>query len=342
MINKFIKYKKKLLIFAGILIVIGFVILLTGFGMLGFDINNLSPNYAEYTQTEKFYEIDKGKPLDLSIDTDSADVYIKPSEDDNIKLFFSPEYFSVEFNTNSASNDSLIISRNESYRSNRKWYYLINVYTNSYDKITIEVPKKLLGDLSVKLKYGTLNISEISDINSLFIDNNSTDIELNNLQILKNADISSDYGDISISNSNIDGKCSIEEKSGNLHLNNNYINNSEILLKYGNSKLVKTTGSSLYIKASSGNVNLNDVKMKASLSVDSTYGDILLNYADSSLIELISKSGNIKGKINDFEEAYKISAFSKSGNSNLHSKHAGHKELKVECNYGDINIKFNE
>ncbi|GEM_PF-1406429 len=342
MINKFIKYKKKLLIFAGILIVIGFIILLAGFGMLGFDINKLSPNYAEYTQTEEFYEIDKSKPLDLSIDTDSADVYIKPSEDDNIKLFFSPEYFSVELNTNSASNDSLIISRNKNYRLNRKWYYLINVYTNSYDKITIEVPKKLLGDLSVKLKYGTLNISGISNINNLFIDNNSTDIKLNNLQILKNADISSDYGDISISNSNIDGKCSIEEKSGNLHLNNNYIYNSEILLKYGDSKLVKTTGSSLYIKASSGNVNFNDVTMKALLSVDSTYGNILLNYVDSSLIELISKSGNVKGKINDFEEAYKISAFSKSGNSNLHSKHTGHKELKVECNYGDINIKFKE
>ncbi len=342
MINKFIKYKKKLLIFAGILIVIGFVILLTGFGMLGFDINKLSPNYDEYTQTEEYYEIAKNKPLDLSIDTDSADVYIKPSEDDNIKLFFSPEYFSVELNTNSASNDSLIISRNENYRSNRKWYYLINVYTNSYDKITIEVPKKLLGDLSVKLKYGTLNISEISNINNLFIDNNSTDIDLNNLQILKNADISSDYGNISISNSNIDGKCSIEEKSGNLHLNNNYICNSEILLKYGDSKLVKTTGNSLYIKASSGNVNLNDVMMKASVSIDTTYGDIFLNYVDSSLIELTAKSGNIKGNINDSEEAYKISAFSKSGNSNLHSKHTGDKELKVECNYGDINIKFKE
>lgn len=344
MINKFIKNKKKVLIFASILIVIGFIVSIIGFGMLGFDIQKLSPSYDKYTQTEKFYEIEKNKPLDLSIDTDSADVYIKPSEDDNIKLFFSPEYFSVDLNTNSVSNDSLIISRNENNKTKRKWYYFINITTDitHYDKITIEVPKKLLGDLSIKVKYGTVDISEISNINSLFIDTSSGNIDLKDLQVLNNADILSDYGDISISNSNIDGKCSIEGKSGNLHFNNNYFNNSEILLKYGHSKLVETTGNSLYIESSSGNVNLNYVTMKSSLIIDSTYGDISLKYVDSSSIKLMAKSGSIKGSINGSEESYKISAYSKSGNNNLQPKHTGDKELKVECTYGDINIKFKE
>ncbi len=338
------KYGKTLLIIAAILLLIGTIISLIGLSMIQFDFNKLSPAPVEYTKTEDFFEIAKNKNLELSINVNHADINIKPSKDGKIRFFYSPEYFSVDFSNETSTTDSLIISRNDNIKADRKRYYFIDFSfnENSYDSLVIELPENIIDDMTAALEYGSIEISDISNIKNLSIGCKSSDIELENLEVLNNANVMSEHGEVSISNTSVGVKLLVEQKSGNLKMYNNTINSAEIFSEHGENKISNLKGDSLYIEASSGNVKLDNVFVKDLLNINSEHGSIFLDYVDSSLIDITSKSGDVRGNINDSEDNFKISAFSGSGDNNLHSKHTGNKELRIENNHGDINIKFNK
>ncbi|MGO0985297.1 DUF4097 family beta strand repeat-containing protein [Clostridioides difficile] len=96
------------------------------------------------------------------------------------------------------------------------------------------------------------------------------------------------------------------------------------------------------LKTSNSDIVLPEIDMKGNVNIDLNNGDILF---DKIMFEkdtiLFAKNGNIKGKINNKYEEFKIVSEAHKGESNLpDSKKNGNKLLNVSTNNGDVEIEF--
>lgn len=94
---------------------------------------------------------------------------------------------------------------------------------------------------------------------------------------------------------------------------------------------ISTTNESVYIGAISATY----------IAIASNGGDVEVNGISAEMISLNAKNGDIEGTVAGTYEQYSISCTIKKGESNLPgSKPEGERQLLVDCNNGDIEIKF--
>ena len=103
---------------------------------------------------------------------------------------------------------------------------------------------------------------------------------------------------------------------------------------------VPQTLKSIAISTTNEDTIFNSVKAAESVSLNSNGGNVLVEGVAADKISLTSKNGNISGSVCGAYGDYTIDCTIKKGESNLASNAGGNKQLNLNCNNGDIDIKF--
>ena len=103
---------------------------------------------------------------------------------------------------------------------------------------------------------------------------------------------------------------------------------------------VPQTLKSIAISTTNEDTIFNSVKAAESVSLNSNGGNVLVEGVAADKISLTSKNGNISGSVCGAYGDYTIDCTIKKGESNLASNAGGDKQLNLNCNNGDIDIKF--
>lgn len=292
------KLTKILLITATALVLIGAVIFAGGFLRLKSDFKHKINTY-EITESFK----------NLSINTDTADITIKLSDNTKSKIVCYETNENVKHSVN-VQNDTLEINLND----NRKWYDYIEINFGS-PKIEIYLPIE---------DYSTLNIKE-----------DTGDIEIANDFAFKNVNIALGTGDVNFyanaeesikikgSTSDITlesisaGALNVSTSTGHIYLKNmsaDKINLStstgDIIASgvtcKGDAKLNVSTGKitisdteckNLITDGSTGDISLKNVLAGKKFSIKRSTGDIKFNACDADEIFILTDTGDVKGSL---------------------------------------------
>lgn len=160
------KSKIAWLIVATCLVTLGLVAVVVSIALAGFDYSDFSTVQYETNTYTLYEEFD-----DISIITDTTDVRIKPSDDENVKVVCYEE--SKILHSVIIADGTLKIEKVDS----RKWYEHINIGINlDGSSITVYLPDKAYGDLSVFIDTGDTEIAEGLLFESIEVNSDTGDI----------------------------------------------------------------------------------------------------------------------------------------------------------------------
>lgn len=256
------------------LLVLGLVFFLVGFIVNGYSFDFIFGE-TKLIETKEFDSINN-----LSIDTNIADIYIKESKDDKVKV----ELYSKKYEEKEISNTEKELKVTLKEKCVLFCFFnrsKINVYLpKNYDKDIVinsttgdievdsysksdAVINTTTGDINLKsIKDATVNVTtgdiDIDEVNDLVINSTTGDI---NLGIVNNSiELSTTTGDIDIKELNINKNSKIKASTGDI--------------------CIKKTNS-IYIEGntSTGDVNIsnNNRKSDIELKIKTSTGDIDVN-----------------------------------------------------------------
>ena len=104
---------------------------------------------------------------------------------------------------------------------------------------------------------------------------------------------------------------------------------------------VPQTLDSITVSTTNEDINFGEVEAAQKVELNCNGGDIKVDkVAAGGSISLISKNGNIGGTVSGSYGDYTINCIIKKGESNLVSNQGGEKKLDLNCNNGDIDLRF--
>ena len=249
------------LIVAIILIILGMVLAGAALVSVGFQFEELSTVemiHGEYTITGDFSAID--------IDSLSADVRVKLSEDDICRIEYATQG-GLRYNV---TNGTLSV---ETEKTEIVAYISIG-YVNEY--VTLYLPRDTYEKLTIHTTSGDIYVFPA-------------------FEAVKNAEITSTSGEISFIGT-VTETLTAQSASGDvvIHEPNAKVVHAEAIS--GDVTLSAVYAEEVFVKTTSGEVELDSVTAKKKLSAKTTSGDIEL-YCDAGEIYLESTSGDIEGSI---------------------------------------------
>ncbi len=236
---------KKLLILATCCALIGLIVFGSVISIMKWDFKKLSTveyKTNQYEFTEQFKNID--------IDTKTAKITFEKSADNTAKVIcFEQEKVAHQVKV---ENDTLSIKLNDT----RKWYNHLNIDFYS-PTITVYLPEKEFGDLSIKSSTGGVSIDGLT---------------------LNSITISLSTGKINISNTTCAGDIKLDLSTGKTNLTN---------LKCSN---IVTSGTT-------GNIDMIGVIASGKFSIERSTGDVDFERCDASEIYISTSTGDIEGSL---------------------------------------------
>lgn len=288
------------LIVAIALIILGVVLAGAALVSVGFRFENLSTVEiirGEHTITETFSSID--------IDTLSADVRVKLSEDDVCRI----EYATRSDLSYDVTSGTLYVKT----ESADPIVYIGIGYVSEY--VTLYLPRDTYEALAIHTTSGDIYVFPAFDA-------------------VKNAKISSTSGDISFIGI-VSESLTVETTSGEIVIREPNANSVHVKATSGDVTLSAVYAETVSVKTTSGEVELEAVTATDTLSVETNSGDIEL-YCDAGEIYLESTSGDIEGSIGSAKH-YIVDTTSGSVRIPPIDEQAG--ICKIHTTSGDIKIK---
>ena len=271
---------KKLSIILAILygiIVIGLIVGLVLLISSDFSFKNFGGGSMKLIDNKEFDNINK-----LNINVKTADVYIKTSSDEKIKV----EVYSAreEKSTINNTDESLNITLDQGVCSFFCWF-------RKNSKINVYLPNNYANDITVKTSTGDIEIDDFVNSNA-YITVTTGDVKLNGI---KTADIKATTGDITVIKvdditaslstgdvviNNINNYLNLSTSTGDITISNaNLKKNSNISTSTGDVKI--STLNDIYVetKTSTGDsrINNNNRKSDIELKIKTSTGDINVN-----------------------------------------------------------------
>ena len=271
---------KKLSIVLAILygiIVIGLIVGLVLLISSDFSFKNFGGGSMKLIDNKEFDNINK-----LNINVKTADVYIKTSSDEKIKV----EVYSAreEKSTINNTDESLNITLDQGVCSFFCWF-------RKNSKINVYLPNNYANDITVKASTGDIEIDDFANSNA-YITVTTGDVKLNGI---KTADIKATTGDITVIKvdditaslstgdvviNNINNYLNLSTSTGDITISNaNLKKNSNISTSTGDVKI--STLNDIYVetKTSTGDsrINNNNRKSDIELKIKTSTGDINVN-----------------------------------------------------------------
>ena len=288
------------LIVAIILIILGMVLAGAALVSIGFQFEELSTVemiHGEYTITEDFSAID--------IDSLSADVRVKLSEDDICRIEYATQG-SLRYNV---TNGTLSVETEKT-----KFVAYISIgYVNEY--VTLYLPRDTYEKLTIHTTSGDIYVFPA-------------------FEAVKNAEITSTSGEISFIGT-VTETLTAQSASGDvvIHEPNAKVVHAEAIS--GDIMLSAVYAEEVFVKTTSGEVELESVTAKETLSAKTTSGDIEL-YCDAGEIYLESTSGDIEGSIGS---AKNYIVDTTSGSVRIPPNDPQASVCEIHTTSGDIKIK---
>ncbi len=288
---------------------------------------------------------------------DVSEIEIKKSDSDKITLHY---YDTAEsFYTVKEENGALTVSR--SNLGELKENIRFGLGMKKYYKVTLSVPDGYAGELNLQTTSGDVVIKGISsESERIKVKTESGDIRAESVSV-SSLDIDGKTSEIIIKKINVaevnvitvagevialDSECAkytVKGEAAEAELKNVSIGQVSVTLTSGDTELDNVKiGGSIYVSSTSGDVSAEGLDA-GSCTVTSESGDVYLkNLWIGSSAYLISKDGDIKAYVSDSVTEFTIDSVSEYGKNNLAgtSGFGGFKRLTVRAVTGDISIKF--
>lgn len=225
----------------------------------------------------------------------------------------------------SADTDKVVIK----YPESKKQSYSI---TEENGKVTItEKHDRILNFFRFDIDFFNFKkwtiqiVLPVDSLETLTLNGASGDVDISKLVIKKNLALSLRSGDVYLQDTTVAGETSVRLSSGEIELTN-------------------IVSKDLYLKATSGDLDVDRVIVANQTTMEVTSGDIVLSqFKAGQKTDLSTTSGDISGSLVGQMIDYTIQSKVTSGDNSLPQHlEGGSKQLRVEATSGDITIRFDQ
>ena len=334
----------KILILAGVLLFLGFMIMMVGVGFIIGDSSHrkdaagTAQNTAEtVTYETKTYIADAEDIQKIVLDLTEEDIQIVPAEDEHITVEYidlsgDPQYvvknengiLKVEHRNMGISGKMIIMppvltKDNFQFGKSDEQKY-------RYGDIVVRVPENYAGGYDLGYTSGSVDMENIHVAGGLEFDLTSGEVKVSNVTCDQSLRVDLTSGEVQISGLLIDGDLHIGSTSGDASLENVKI------------------GGNLDLDATSGGCYANQITVSGTVSTDTTSGDISMEgLALGNAMNISGTSGDVYVSLTDEMKEYTIKADTLSGSCNLPTDYnGGAKKISVDTTSGNIDFNFVE
>ena len=252
------------LVFAISLILVGCIIFGGTMTLLNWDFTNLSTVKFEtnnYAINEPYQNI--------AVITDTANITFLPSENGETKIICHEQKNSMH--TVAVNDGALTIQINDT----KKWYEHIGISFRS-PKITVFIPERTYGDLSVTVSTGHVEVPETFQFESITI-TASTGTITNRASASESVSLKTSTGDILVE----------AISAGTM----------DLTVSTGKVTLTDITCESVVSHGSTGRVALKNVVASKRFSIEQNTGDVTFDRCDAPEIYVKTTTGHVKGSL---------------------------------------------
>lgn len=255
------------LIVAGALAVVGLAFFAIGISFSG--------GFIDLNMTTNEYKI-KDTFNDISIHVDTADVRILYTEDDEcrIECYENP---GREQHVPSVKDGVLTVERFDQ----RRWYQKLFNYGKS-PKVTVYLPSQSLGDLSIKLSTGDVNIAKEFTFENIDVKGSTSDITCD---------------------AKAENLIKIHLSTGDIDMNGSSAKIVDLSVSTGDIEVNTLTCTDLTVRVSTGDAELSEVICKTFTSTGST-GDLELEHVMAEEFSIERSTGALKMERCDAEKIW--------------------------------------
>ncbi len=238
-------------------------------GFIGYAMNNFS---FDLPGELRFHKVSS----DVSNDFDKIHIYdvnnsveLLPSEDGKCYIeCYDSKKVSHDINV---ENDVLTIDLVDS----RQWYEMLSFSELEKNKLTVYIPQKEYGEISIKTVNGSISADEDLKLNNLYAESTNGSLSLD-AQLNGNIDLRTVNGDIESKGINFAGIISAESTNGNI-------------------SILGENASELYTKTVNGSITAK-IEVKEIAQLDTVNGDIFIDGLRAGKYDTHTVNGNVYGK----------------------------------------------
>lgn len=286
------------------LLLIGTVAVTVGGVCFGIGMYNKANNEKvienRYDITDSFENID--------IDLETADLYIKSTDDDKVKVVCNDRkkcYQNVE-----VVDSTLKIKTVDKRRWFEKWIlpfefkafdvtvYLPTVYYANLKIKTatgnVETEKgSVFSDVNIKTATGNVTFNNNVEYGDLTVDTDTGNVRLKDFHVT-NVNVTTHTGDLYVESVNASGVFDSKTSTGDQKIDASYMKDLLIKTSTGNIKLISTVASNSFtLKTSTGNIGFTDSDAKT-ISAETSTGNIKGNLLNNHIFAASSGTGSVK------------------------------------------------
>ncbi len=313
------------IIVASSLLVAGLVLGIIGLAVNGFDWKKLSTipiTTNTHTITQDFDKI--------SIDTDTTDVVILLSQDDECKVVCE-EYQKAPHGVK--VDDGVLSIR---LAQERHWYDFIGISIGQ-TQITVYLPKTTYASLSIDTDTGDIDLSKDVTFTDASLSTDTGDI-LCDGGVTGHLTAETDTGDITLSGMVLD-TIKADTDTGKIKLNDIQCANIELESDTGNLVLSNVAISgNMTAQADTGSISLTRVVAQGEMRIKTSTGGVKFDHADATSIYVHTSTGSVKGSLLSEKIFF---ATSSTGSVHVPDSMTGGR-CEIKCSTGSINIEIVE
>lgn len=278
------KLVKRCLIAATTLVVLGVILFASAMTVKRWDISKLS---TVQFQT-KTYEIEESFQ-DLRISTETAELFLAPSDDGTCKVVcHEPD---TEVYTAAVENGTLTV------RAERagKWYDHIGISTE-LPTVTVYLPQKEYGALSVQASTGSIQVPEGFRFQSVDIAADTGDVEWL-ASVEKQLKIEMDTGDVRVENVTVD-TLDLTSDTGEVAVSSvTCAGEARVEVGTGSARLTKIDCGSFTGAGDTGDLLLEQVKATGVMTLQNETGAVQFDGCDAAELSILTDTGDVMGTL---------------------------------------------
>lgn len=311
------------LIIAGILVVLGPVIVVCAIATGGFDFSHIGSKAYEPTYEEITSTFDQ-----IAINTDVSDIEIATADEKQCKV----EYAAPEGVQHSAEvqDDTLVVQSTD----NRSWFDRISGLSFKGPQITLYLPETAYSSMRIDTHTGDVVIPSDISVDTLTVKGDTSDVECA-ASVTDALTLELTTGDVDL-NSAETGQVNITTTTGDIDIDSMTSSGDiSVTTNTGDVKLKKCTCQNFTVDTNTGDVVLTDMIAEKDDDIESDTGDVVFERCDAAAITVNTTTGDITGTLLSDKI---FSADSLSGDIDVPDSTTGGK-CDLKTNAGDIKIE---
>ncbi len=279
------RVSKILLTVALSLVLVGALLVLLAFLMVGFDpmkLNNATPKIETYILTEAFQDID--------IDVSESNIVILASENGECRVVSNE----TEKVTHTVTVEEGILKIR--VKDRRAWYEHIGLFFAKME-LRVYLPQDVLQNVKLKSISGRIHSAQPMTCNTFFAESTSGGITLEQIKADHAVRVGTVSGDIAVRGLSAD-VLEASSTSGNLSLKSVKVQDG-VTANTVSGEITWTNGecADLNLRSTSGDLKLDNCIANGKMTLATTSGNLQLLKSDAQSLALSSVSGNVSGEL---------------------------------------------